>query len=231
MSKINIFISCHKPSKFVSDNIFKPIQLGCDLSSERFEGMYYDNVGDNISQKNKMYCELTAQYWAWKNVDLDYYGFFHYRRYLNFNERSSIPKDVWGNQIIDSLDEKNIMECGWSKENIQNIIGKYDIILPEKKDILMMPNMGKSMEEQYFKNGNLHKEDIEIMENVIENKYPSFSKYVKQYAEGHTTYFNNMFIMKKNIFDEFCRWEFDILDECVKLGNYEDYSVEALRTP
>lgn len=46
---------------------------------------YRDNEGDNISGKNPDYCELTAQYWAWKNIDCDYYGFFHYRRYLTFH--------------------------------------------------------------------------------------------------------------------------------------------------
>ena len=42
-------------------------------------------MGENIYPKNPDYCELTAQYWAWKNIDCDYYGFFHYRRYLTFH--------------------------------------------------------------------------------------------------------------------------------------------------
>ena len=45
--------------------------------------MLHDDEGDNISNKNKTYCELTAQYWAWKNMEADYYGFFHYRRYFH----------------------------------------------------------------------------------------------------------------------------------------------------
>lgn len=50
--------------------------------------MLHDDEGDNISERNKTYCELTAQYWAWKNEEADYYGFFHYRRYLAFDRRS-----------------------------------------------------------------------------------------------------------------------------------------------
>lgn len=41
-----------------------------------------DCVGDNISEKNRMYSELTATYWLWKNSDHAYKGIYHYRRQL-----------------------------------------------------------------------------------------------------------------------------------------------------
>ena len=51
--------------------------------------MIGDNTGDNISVKNNRFCELIAQYFAWKNYDKldnpDYIGFWYYRRVLNFN--------------------------------------------------------------------------------------------------------------------------------------------------
>ena len=46
-----------------------------------------DNVGDNISHKNKNYCELTALYWIMKNVQLpEYVGFNFYSRIFDFTE-------------------------------------------------------------------------------------------------------------------------------------------------
>ena len=76
LPKIKIYISCHKDC-FVPEHPFLfPIQVGCAISEKRLPFALHDDEGENISSKNKMYCELTAQYWAWKNdTDADYYGF------------------------------------------------------------------------------------------------------------------------------------------------------------
>ena len=87
MKNIKILISCHKQSMVPDSKIMLPIEVGADLRKKHIEEILQDNQGENISSKNKMYCELTAQYWAWKNLDADYYGFFHYRRYLNFSDK------------------------------------------------------------------------------------------------------------------------------------------------
>lgn len=55
------------------------IQAGSALTDTRI-GQYQDNTGDNISYRNRQYCELTALYWIWKNQKADYYGLEHYRR-------------------------------------------------------------------------------------------------------------------------------------------------------
>lgn len=85
MKNIKILISCHKKTEYIKNAILQPIQLGCALSNKYFPDMLHDDDGENISNLNSMYCELTAQYWAWKNLDADYYGFCHYRRYFNFS--------------------------------------------------------------------------------------------------------------------------------------------------
>ena len=42
---------------------------------------------NNISEKNPYYCELTGLYWAWKNLDAEYIGLVHYRRYFTSVKR------------------------------------------------------------------------------------------------------------------------------------------------
>lgn len=83
MSKIKILVCSHKPDKVYSNNVYMPIQVGKAISKYDL-GIIGDNTGDNISHLNPYYCELTAQYWAWKNLDCEYIGLAHYRRYFDF---------------------------------------------------------------------------------------------------------------------------------------------------
>lgn len=58
-----------------------PVQAGADLSECRVAPLL-DNTGENISLKNRQYCEMTATYWVWKNTDHAWKGIEHYRRHL-----------------------------------------------------------------------------------------------------------------------------------------------------
>lgn len=228
--KTTVLISCHKDSDYIQNDVFQPIQVGCALANYRLPNILHDDVGENISELNKMYCELTAQYWAWKNLESDYYGFFHYRRYLAFNDTNA-GYDAWGNICEDYLTEDIISKYGWDIETVQREVEKYDVILPKLKNITKMPNMGKNMREQYTKQRTLHQRDLDILKEVVNEIYPEFSSYLEEYENGSDTYLNNMFIMRKELFCDYSKWLFTILSECTKRMDFGDYSVEAIRTP
>ena len=81
VDSIKIIIASHKKYQTAEEEMYVPIQVGAEVK-EKIEGYIQDNTGDNISTKNPYYCELTGLYWAWKNLDADYIGLVHYRRYL-----------------------------------------------------------------------------------------------------------------------------------------------------
>lgn len=82
--KVTILVASHKPDVVFESDVYVPIHVGRAVSKWKNEmaGMIGDDTGINISEKNPNYCELTAQYWAWKNMDCEYVGLCHYRRYF-----------------------------------------------------------------------------------------------------------------------------------------------------
>lgn len=228
--RVKILISCHKPTAYISNDILTPIQLNCANNKNHIPGMLRDDEGDNISEKNPMYCELTAQYWAWKNLDADYYGFCHYRRYFNFSSEH-FEEDKYGN-IVEAYPGEFIVEkYGQNEKTILEAIGDNDIVITERKNISKMPGGAKSIREQYANAPLLHAEDLALVEAIIGEKYPEYSEVAKKFLDGKMTSFCNMYILKKAIFFEYCEWMFAVLEEFCKRCDMAKYSTEALRTP
>ena len=73
-----ILIACHRPYPIPQNSCYLPVEVGAALHTEPIPGTVPDNTGDNISHKNKNYCELTALYWAWKNLEAEAVGLVHY---------------------------------------------------------------------------------------------------------------------------------------------------------
>lgn len=63
----------------------EPIQVGAALT-DRVISELQDNIGENISIKNRNYCELTATYYAWKSSRAAHKGICHYRRIFDISE-------------------------------------------------------------------------------------------------------------------------------------------------
>ena len=63
-----------------------PIQAGAALTDQRIADVR-DDRGENISHKNRQYCELTALYWIWKHDFSRYAGLCHYRRHFDFSRK------------------------------------------------------------------------------------------------------------------------------------------------
>lgn len=76
----------------------KIIQVGAALTDRRITDECIDSGGENISEKNAQFCELTGLYWIWKHAQEDLVGLVHYRRHF------TIPEDWIGRMNYYNID-------------------------------------------------------------------------------------------------------------------------------
>jgi hypothetical protein len=219
MNNFMIYVAFHREGKVVSeDNLYKAIQVGKKSSRLDLE-MINDADGENISDKNNIYSELTGWYWIWKNAKHDFVGTSHYRRYFTIDQPSIVRKIA---KLILILTGQRMKRHGllqvrsnhrWknrilSKEQVKALMQEYDALLPVKK------KFPYSVYEQYKRR---HKEeDIKLTRKIIEEKHPDFLVEFDNTFNSKEIYPFNMFVLPWKLFDEYMNWLFSILFELEK---------------
>lgn len=195
----SILVSYHKNDVIYKDSVYVPIQVGRSISPLRLD-MIGDDTGDNISSKNGSYCELTALYWAWKNLKgVDYIGLCHYRRFFDFYK---------------------VIPCFYSykDEDIKNF-GSYNFSLPESLKEKLNNGYVVVAKPMYLKRSlfvhycNCHVPgDLKKLRDIIcESCTSDFVEAFDKVMSGNKLSPYNMFIMSWKDFDEYCSWLFSIL--------------------
>lgn len=197
MGNIRIFMCCHKHFDTIPP-LCEPIQGGA-AKNPSIEGILHDNDGENISDRNREYCELTTHFYAWKNIDADYYGFCHYRRFFCAEEHKR-PYLVKG-KLSANAKEKLLKNTQYW----QNLIEQYDIIAPRSED------MGITVMEHYCSAPFHYAKDLDLFCEILREKVPELADISKKYLAQRKQYFCNMFIMDKQHFFQYCEWLFSIL--------------------
>ncbi len=155
-------------------------------------GWQRDDEGENISHLNPYYCELTALYWAWKNLEADYIGLCHYRRY--FGHRM-----LYGN-----LAKKR--EAIFSKSDYARLLGVADVIVPKKRNYYV--------ETVYGQYAHAHRaSDLENVKCIIASRCPEYLPCWDTVMNGRSLHILNMFVMSRKSLCAYCEWLFPIIDE------------------
>lgn len=212
-NRVKLLICYHKPSYLLKDEVLTPIHVGranaiqrMDHKSDSYKwlmgNMIGDNTGENISDRNDSYNEMTALYWAWKNYEElgnpDYIGLMHYRRHFIFDEKLS---DVIN--VRDFHEESYLDFLNYSEDGISDFVEGYDFI----------PHIGhvENVYRHYIQNQ--RKEDIDLANEIVLEMYPEYEKPMKDYYAGEYSNFCNMCIFSKDLFFQYCEWIFSILQE------------------
>lgn len=218
-SRLKIIVCCHKSCELPENNIFLPIQVGAAIADVDL-GMQRDDQTDgqpcdNISAKNKSYCELTAMYWAWKNLkkiypDLEYIGLNHYRRYFAFDESTFVEDSI-------IKQENTVKDYKINQDKLAKWLSKGYIIMAKKRQLPFALDVDYAY---------CHvRDDFKTLQSVIHDLYPEFDDtFDKVLIRNNELAHYNMFVMGWNDFDKYCSWLFDILFECEKRINISLYN-------
>ncbi len=174
-----VYMATHKKQDNYNKDFIKPIQVGASLTDVDLYQLK-DNIGENISDKNKVFCELTALYWIWKNSNDDYVGLCHYRRFFDIQDKEEIIKTLESGKVI----------------------------------VPKLAYLGRSLERQYKHNHDSYIWDTLV--SVLDEKYPEYNALSKEVFKSNKMYPFNMLIAKKEVFDGYCEWLFDVLFEVEK---------------
>ena len=208
-----IIVCCHKDDFMVNQDPYLPIHVGKALS-DNYLGIIGDDTGDNISDKNKSYCELTGLYWAWKNLkDVDVIGLCHYRRYFDFHNQSLsiLPYTKFNKDQFDKLDYS-------VPDGIIEAVRRGKIVGPR-----VLNNVGSLYNEYCIWHIS---DDLRTLATVIaeqsEQKYKDAFNKVMHLTHKPMCY--NMFLMNWKDFDKYCTWLFSILEEVERRIDISNYS-------
>lgn len=227
--KIKIFVS-HR-TDLISDTIDNPVYVnvrcGAIYDKVNKSNLQGDDTGDNISYKKPYFSELTVMYWAWKNQKADYYGLCHYRRYMSFS-KYKFDEDIYGNVVCKYLDDNAIKKYGFNNDELI-----YDAIQPNDfifTTVDVSKSGYKNVYQQYKEASFLNISDLDVAIRILKKEYPEFSKAADKYFSGKIFYPCLMFVMKKNIFDKWCSFIFNILNKTEKAIDVSNYGENAQRT-
>lgn len=194
---IKIAVATHKAYQMPSDDIYLPLHVGANGKVPL--GFQGDDTGENISELNPKFCELTGLYWLWKNVSGDYLGLAHYRRHFCLRKKST----KWASVL--------------NTKEAQALCRQYDIIVPTKRHYVIETLASHYSHTHY-------KEHLELTREILRQKYPQYLSAYDSVLGKTSGYMFNMFIMRTDLVNDYCAFLFDVLFELDKHVDTSGYS-------
>ena len=216
---IRIFVSqrIDLDAELVDNPLYIPVRCGAALDKRPEQSMQGDNTGDHISDRRCTFNEFTVQYWAWKNVQADYYGLCHYRRYLGFGKRrfrtnvfNMVEEPLltyWVKRRHGLLDERRM----------RSEISQYDLIVGELGNVSQLPTytgrkaetVGQLWTEHVGQF--IHETTLDTLVEMVDRFSPEYSQSIRAYFQTDRHYGYNCYIMKRDLFQRLCSFQFPIL--------------------
>lgn len=177
-----ILVASHKPYWMPSDPLYMPVHVGAALADAPLEGFQPDDAGDSISAENPRYCELTALYWGWKNLEADHLGLAHYRRHFaGSGERGTL-----------------------TGEEAADLLRRAPVICPKPRNYVI-----ETIEAHY--GHTFDPVHIECLRAALEAISPESLPAFEASMSGTRAHMFNMLVMRRDLLDAYCEWLFSVL--------------------
>jgi len=205
----------------VDNPLIIPVRCGA-VFDHRPSVLLGDDTGENISNRQGSFSELTVLYWAWKNVDADYYGLCHYRRYLSFADRT-YPTDDHGmvaRVLLNSRETRRFSLTDAKK--MTAAVTAVSGVLPTGIAVSKMAlsgggntvrNLWKAHEGLFFREN-----AVDTLLRQLDALSPDYHAAAEACMSGVTHRGYNCFILNRELFFRLCNFMFPILFELEKQG-------------
>ncbi len=209
---ICIAVASHKPYRMPDDSVYLPLHVGRALHPENIDsmgpGFVGDDTGENISNMNAQYSELTGLYWLWKNCSADYKGLVHYRRHFaTTNLSKKCARDRFARIA--------------TEDDFQALLKKAPVVVPTARNYVI-----ESVGLHYEHTMDGAAEQIAAVQKIVEDKYPRYASALHDQLSGTHAHMFNMFVMRSDFLDGYCRWIYPLLEEvtsCIGFNQYDDF--------
>lgn len=213
MASARIIVAAHKNYRMPDDPLYLPLHVGAEGKTDGQGrpldlGYTRDNTGDNISAKNPSYCELTGLYWAWKNLQEDYIGLVHYRRYFAHPGKQGRNPLEPALLMVSKPFEKQTDPFGQilTSEELQVMLKDYDVFVPGKRNYYI--------ETIYSHYAHTHyPEHLIETRRILLDKYPAYVTSYDKVLNSRKACMFNMMIMRRDLLERYCQWLFSVLFE------------------
>lgn len=208
---IKIFVShrIDNEAETIDNPLYVNVRCGAVYDKRENIDMLGDDTGDNISEKSESFNELTVQYWAWKNIEADYYGLCHYKWYFSFSDKK-YKTDIYSVVRDDHITRNSIKKYELTNySNIKKLLQKYDVLI--KEPYIVSKEGFKNVKEEWNAIGYYKMEYIDMLFETIGELYPEYLAFAKKYFASNRFSPYNMCIMNKEMFNEYNTFLFNIL--------------------
>lgn len=249
--RVQVLVAYHRQAKVIGDEVYRPILAGAAVTAEKSKDgrlfldekflsavPFRDDVGDNISRQNRFVNEMSAVYWGWRHLtelgEPDFVGLAHYRRFFITDPELQPSRPRWfaGAEAYLYEDGKDF-SAAISSDRMSEILTSADGIVP----CLYTPTHDpfghpvRSSRDCFLGSMRGGKGELyDAMERFVLETRPDFATEVAAHRTETAHYFCNMFVMPRQLFEEYCGFIFPILERLVGLNSGET-DVELMRAP